>query len=463
MSRNSKELGTSIREGERLPSPVYGSRELDALFSKFKNEYLPELKSLYEDCVWLKSKLGLSNKRNMLPNEVRLVQFTTLVDAVINQINKYKISSGIRDGGKMLKGLEVKIVQEILPVREKLRERLRDVREASGAPASKRQNIGNLQPPPVGAGSFVHQTVPTGGRRLPPGVSDGNNDLDSVVLGSGPSSSGAGLTGPAANKFPSVSSSSSGLATALALGADGLGPSDAVEDEYVSQRRRKRLSQIVPNPRKARVVDYICSLCNEQYQESVVENPWWAVRYQACKKCGQSQIPRIDILAEANAIEHDPNVQALYGEGLEDSGDEQILDGEAGEEGIYTYAEGEGAETGQRQEHFGTGVDGFLEREEASKLLVLMCHARTCTGVHQSAKHAEICKSTKFLMLHIRDCNGVDIHGRPCRFPWCMPCKRMLQHLTHCYDPTTCSVCNPWSLPDSFAQLRNLNQQLNPG
>ena len=124
----------------------------------------------------------------------------------------------------------------------------------------------------------------------------------------------------------------------------------------------------------------MCSICNDQYQESVVENPWWAVRYQTCKKCGQSQIPRIDILAEANAIEHDPNVQALYGEGLEDSGDEQIMDEEAGEEGMYTYAEGEGADTGKPQEYFGSGIDGLLEREEASKLLVLMCHARTCTG-----------------------------------------------------------------------------------
>ena len=90
-------------------------------------------------------KLGLKNKSNMLPNEVRLVQFTTLVDAVISQINKYKISSGIRDNGKMLKSLETKIVEEILPVREKLKERLRNARVMAGAPAAKRQNVGDLQ------------------------------------------------------------------------------------------------------------------------------------------------------------------------------------------------------------------------------------------------------------------------------------------------------------------------------
>ena len=88
-----------------------------------------------------------------------------------------------------------------------------------------------------------------------------------------------------------------------------------------------------------------------------------------------------------------------------------------------------------------------------------MCHARTCTGAHTSEKHVEICRSTKFLMLHIRDCHGLDIHGRACKFPWCGPCRKMLRHLTRCYEPATCAVCNPWSLPESFAQLRQLNER----
>ena len=412
----------------------------------------------------------------MLPNEVRLVQFCTLVEAVISQVNKYKISDGIRDNGKTLKILETKIAEEILPVREKLQDRLRGVRAVAGAPATKRQNIGDAQQTALEPGSNglplassgnldVKATVNSSHRNSrEAGEGEGKNVRNGADRSSGnttPLSDVGRPKGPAGNKFPPPLSRST-MVLNDASGGDGHVTSGVADDEYISQRRRKRLSQIVPNPRKPRVVDYMCSICNDQYQESVVENPWWAVRYQTCKKCGQSQIPRIDILAEANAIEHDPNVQALYGEGLEDSGDEQIMDEEAGEEGVYTYAEGEGADTGKPQEYFGSGIDGLLEREEASKLLVLMCHARTCTGVHKSAKHAEICKSTKFLMLHIRDCNGVDIHGRQCRFPWCLPCKRMLQHLTHCYDPTTCSVCNPWSLPSSFAQLRNLNEQLNP-
>ncbi|KAJ1411113.1 hypothetical protein B484DRAFT_455695 [Ochromonadaceae sp. CCMP2298] len=101
-----------------------------------------------------------------------------------------------------------------------------------------------------------------------------------------------------------------------------------------------------------------------------------------------------------------------------------------------------------------------LSKSEASRLLVLMCHARTCTAAH-SEEHAQICKSTKYLMLHLRDCSGTDLHGRACLFPWCRPCRRMLRHLTECYEPDTCEVCNPppWCLPRSFQQLRGLNEQ----
>jgi hypothetical protein len=39
---------------------------------------------------------------------------------------------------------------------------------------------------------------------------------------------------------------------------------------------------------------------------------------------------------------------------------------------------------------------------------------------------------------------GFDIHGNACKFPWCVPCKKMIKHLTQCYEPETCVVCNPW-------------------
>jgi hypothetical protein len=207
-----------------------------------------------------------------------------------------------------------------------------------------------------------------------------------------------------------------------------------------------------------------------------------------CPRCKQIQIPRIDINVSSNAIELDPNNIALYGEGIEDSGDdvegeecytddEESNDcgaggvggvsddqadssnsaaminnskisemsqsgGNGSGDGGGTSGALDGAEEEEEEKPF--DGEGALQRDEASKLLVLMCHARTCTGSHASAKHADICKSTKFLMLHIRDCKGLDIHGRECQMPWCQPCKKMLKHLTQCFTPDSCTVCNPW-------------------
>jgi transcription elongation factor Elf1 len=243
------------------------------------------------------------------------------------------------------------------------------------------------------------------------------------------------------------------------------------EEEFVSSRRRRRLNQIVPNPRKPRQADYNCSVCNEAYSCIVQDNPWWAVYHHECPKCHLIQVPRIDIGLNSNAVENDPNVTALYGEGIDDSGDEGDEDScsEDGndnedEENILvsgdnnTSPNDELAAEDEVDDEKPFDGEGLLGQEEASKLLVLMCHARTCSGHHASPKHAEICRSTKFLMLHIRDCTGRDLHARECKFPWCLPCKKMLRHLTRCYDPANCAVCNPWSLPESYQQLRALNQ-----
>ena len=48
------------------------------------------------------------------------------------------------------------------------------------------------------------------------------------------------------------------------------------------------------------------------------------------------KIPRIDINAPSNAIELDPNVSALYGEGVADSGDE-CEDGSGADEEVSCY------------------------------------------------------------------------------------------------------------------------------
>ena len=153
----------------------------------------------------------------MLPNEVRLVQFCTLVEAVISQVNKYKISDGIRDNGKTLKILETKIAEEILPVREKLQDRLRGVRAVAGAPATKRQNIGDAQQtalepgsnglPPASSGNLdVKATVNSSHRNSrEAGEGEGKNVRNGADRSSGnttPLSDVGRPNGPAGNKFP---------------------------------------------------------------------------------------------------------------------------------------------------------------------------------------------------------------------------------------------------------------------
>ena len=222
-------------------------------------------------------------------------------------------------------------------------------------------------------------------------------------------------------------------------------------DEYISPKRRRRLNQIVPNPRKSRSVQYQCSLCHTNYQMSVQDNAWWAVYVHECPSCMNNQIPRIDINFPCNSIDLDPNIVALYGEGVDDE-DDGGLDANDYEDD----SDDDNSVDNQEEDESFVG-DESLCTEDASKLLVLMCHARTCTGCHISEKHAEICKSTKFLMLHIRDCNGFDSFGNECKFPWCTSSKKMLQHLTRCYEPNKCSICNPANLPESLRQLQTIN------
>ena len=171
------------------------------------------------------------------------------------------------------------------------------------------------------------------------------------------------------------------------------------KDEYISSRRRRRLNLIVPNPRKPRTADYMCSLCAEMYQVVVGDNPWWAVYSQQCPQCKQQQVPRIDINSASNAIELDPNVMALYGEGVEDSGDDECGGGSEEDEEVEKEDDDEAVAAAAQAELEDLRSDvhpfdgeGLLAAEQASKLLVLMCHARSCTGVHASPKHAEICK-----------------------------------------------------------------------
>ena len=89
---------------------------------------------------------------------------------------------------------------------------------------------------------------------------------------------------------------------------------------------------------------------------------------------------------------------------------------------------------------------------------VLIAHARTCPGHHASRAHGEVCKSVKYLMLHIRDCCGRTPDGAACGFPWCTPCKFLIHHLVKCRQPQQCAICSPQDLPPALAKLRQLNQ-----
>jgi len=75
----------------------------------------------------------------------------------------------------------------------------------------------------------------------------------------------------------------------------------------------------------------------------------------------------------------------------------------------------------------------FLPQNEASKLLILIDHARNCTVNHFPNSFAEqACTSAKFAMLHCRDCTGFTSDGRECQHNWCKEVKSVLAHLLNC-------------------------------
>jgi hypothetical protein len=86
--------------------------------------------------------------------------------------------------------------------------------------------------------------------------------------------------------------------------------------------------------------------------------------------------------------------------------------------------------------------EAVLSPAQASQLLSLLAHARTCPGHHMSEKHQAVCKSVKYLMLHVRDCDGRTLDGEVCGFSWCRPCKHLLGHLVRCYEAEKCQICS---------------------
>ncbi|KAL3822038.1 hypothetical protein ACHAXA_007831, partial [Cyclostephanos tholiformis] len=131
-----------------------------------------------------------------------------------------------------------------------------------------------------------------------------------------------------------------------------------------------------------------------------------------------------------------------YDESSDDDDDEIPLAGGGGsddEEVDSTIME----ELVEREE-FGYEYKGeTLSEDQARRLLVLIEHASTCPGRHLSAEHRNVCHSTKYLMLHVRDCSGLLSNGDICPFPWCRKVKHLLYHLVSCEGVGQCTICCP--------------------
>lgn len=142
-------------------------------------------------------------------------------------------------------------------------------------------------------------------------------------------------------------------------------------------------------------------------------------------------------------------------------------------------------------ETFGAEYSGpTLSDRESSRLLILMGHASTCPCLyvwnhvvdrtsnarysqngspsfsflsiawysHKSSEHRDICRSTKWMMLHIRDCPGTTSTFDVCPFPWCRKVKHLLYHLVSCVEPETCRICSPKDLNKNMLRLCGLNE-----
>jgi hypothetical protein len=252
--------------------------------------------------------------------------------------------------------------------------------------------------------------------------------------------------------------------------------------------------------RGPRTVEYMCALCNEVYNSTCDYNPWWALAQHDCPKCRKNQIPRVDISAPANTIEYHPALLAhadenggstptppaaivkpvttvsapvtsvpkcgndsdSFGSDLSDDDLDGLLSdtdsegsGEIGMERIDALSPAEQAEN----EYFGVEYKGpKLKDSEAARLLILMGHASTCPCKHQSIKHRETCRNTKWMMLHVRDCPGTTSSFDVCPFPWCRKVKHLLYHLVSCRDAKHCEICSPTKLNQNMILLKGLNQ-----
>lgn len=146
------------------------------------------------------------------------------------------------------------------------------------------------------------------------------------------------------------------------------------------------------------------------------------------------------------------DISSDYADISTDDDDDDSLDSESVE--LEALSPADRAE----QERFGADYGGpTLEEREASRLLVLMTHASTCPCQHKSREHKEVCRSVKWMMLHVRDCPGTTSNYDVCPFPWCRKIKHLLFHLVSCREPETCKICAPADHGRNLLYLQAMN------
>jgi hypothetical protein len=144
--------------------------------------------------------------------------------------------------------------------------------------------------------------------------------------------------------------------------------------------------------------------------------------------------------------------------GLEEvsADDDASLDLESDCDDSYAMTPAEKAEN----KSFGASYVGpKLDDNDASKLLILMVLASTCTDRHPSEEQNKVCHSIRWIMLHFRDCPGTTATGDICPFPWCRKVKHLLYHLVSCLDQDKCKICAGNNVSSAFRRLRERNEQ----
>ena len=208
---------------------------------------------------------------------------------------------------------------------------------------------------------------------------------------------------------------------------------DSIDSSDYSKNKKSKISTFL---RKPRSVCYTCSSCFKPYTYTVFDNPWYSIVKHNCPICEQSQIPSLDISTPFNAIELDPSFAVLINDASDIKSDCPVVD-QSDDEAVNVSV---------------TPVK--LDSDDASKLLSLFIHAKTCAVQHDNVGHQMICSNAKSLISHIKTCS---ISHTFCSYPWCQPMKYLLLHLLNCNnqstDPSICPVCSDWNANNNFKEI----------